>query len=127
MAYELLIQHGNNVFQPVVTGEVSWKTERKSYPGQLQFDIVMDDKIKNISEGDAVRLKKDNNNIFFGFIFSKKTDKEKIISITAYDQLRYFKNKDTYVYENKTAGELVKCWQMILICKQEQLKILVLK
>ena len=62
MAYELLIQHGNNVFQPVVTGEVSWKTERKSYPGQLQFDIVMDDKIKNISEGDAVRLKKDNQN-----------------------------------------------------------------
>jgi hypothetical protein len=31
-----------------------------------------------------------------------------VITITAYDQLRYFKNKDTYVYENKTAGELVK-------------------
>ena len=97
MAYELLIQNGNNVYQPVVTGEITWKTERKSYPGELQFDIVMDDTIKNITEGNAVRLRKDGKNIFFGFIFSKKRDKEKIISIT-----------DTYVYENKTAGELVK-------------------
>lgn len=108
MAYELLIQSGNNVYQPVVVGEITWKTERKSYPGELQFDIVIDDTIKNITEGNAVRLKKDGKNIFFGFIFSKKREKDKKISITAYDQLRYFKNKDTYVYENKTAGELVK-------------------
>lgn len=108
MAYELLIQNGNKVYQPVISGEITWKTERKSYPGELKFDIIMDETIKNITEGNAVRLRKDGNNIFFGFIFSKKTDKDKIISITAYDQLRYFKNKDTYVYENKTASELVK-------------------
>ena len=108
MAYELLIQSGDKVFQPVIVGDITWKTERKSYPGELKFDIVMDDTIKNISEGNAVRFKKDNNNIFFGFIFSKKREKEKVISITAYDQLRYFKNKDTYVYSNKTAGELVR-------------------
>ena len=80
MAYELLIQNGNNVYQPVVIGDITWKTERKSYPGELKFDIVMDDTIKNITEGNAVRLRKDNNNIFFGFIFSKKTDKEKVIT-----------------------------------------------
>ena len=108
MAYELLIQSGDKVFQPVVVGDITWKTERKSYPGELKFDIIMDDTIKNITEGNAVRLRKDNNNIFFGFIFSKSREKEKVISITAYDQLRYFKNKDTYVYENKTAGEIVK-------------------
>lgn len=108
MAYELLIQNGDKVYQPTISGDITWKTERKSYPGELKFDIIMDDTIKNITEGNAVRLKKDNNNIFFGFIFSKKTDKDKIITITAYDQLRYFKNKDTYVYENKTASELVR-------------------
>lgn len=108
MAYELLIQNGDKVYQPAISGEIIWKTERKSYPGELKFDIIMDETIKNITEGNAVRLRKDGNNIFFGFIFSKKTDKDKIISITAYDQLRYFKNKDTYVYENKTASELVK-------------------
>ena len=108
MAYELLIQNGDKVYQPAISGDITWKTERKSYPGELKFDIIMDDTIKNITEGNAVRLKKDDNNIFFGFIFSKKTDKDKVVTITAYDQLRYFKNKDTYVYENKTAGELVK-------------------
>lgn len=108
MAYELLIQNGNNVYQPTVIGDITWKTERKSYPGELQFKIVMDNTIKNITEGNAVRLRKDNNNIFFGFIFSKEMDKDREITIKAYDQLRYFKNKDTYVYTNKTASELVK-------------------
>src|SRR5690606_4144925 len=32
----------------------------------------------------------------------------RIITVTAYDQLRYFKNKDTYVYGNKTAAKLLK-------------------
>lgn len=107
MAYELLIQNGDKVYQPAISGDIKWKTERKSYPGELSFDIIRDDTIK-ITEGNAVRLKKDGKNIFFGFIFSQKRNKDQIISITAYDQLRYFKNKDTYVYENKTASELVK-------------------
>lgn len=38
----------------------------------------------------------------------KKEIKSGIITVTAYDQLRYFKNKDTYVYTNKTADQLVK-------------------
>lgn len=107
MAYELLIQNGDKVYQPSIEGDITWKTERKGYPGELKFNIIQDD-IINITEGNAVRLKKDDSNIFYGFIFSKSSDKEKIVTITAYDQLRYFKNKDTYVYENKTAGELIK-------------------
>ena len=46
--------------------------------------------------------------VFFGFVFTKKRDREGIISVTAYDQLRYLNNKDTYVYENKTASQFVK-------------------
>ena len=30
-----------------------------------------------------------------------------IVTITAYDQIRYLKNKDTLVYENKTADGVV--------------------
>lgn len=107
MAYELLIQNGDKVYQPAIEGDITWKTERKGYPGELKFNIIQDDVI-NVTEGNAVRLKKDGSNIFYGFIFSKSGDKENVITITAYDQLRYFKNKDTYVYENKTAGELIK-------------------
>lgn len=73
----------------------------------MKFKVVKDDVI-SFTEGDAVRLKVNGQNVFYGFIFKKQRDKEQIISVTAYDQLRYLKNKDTIVYENKTAGELIQ-------------------
>ena len=38
----------------------------------------------------------------------QQRSKDGIITVTAYDQLRYLKNKDTYVYENKTASQLIR-------------------
>ena len=104
---ELLIQHGDKVFIPVVQEGITSTTERKGCPGELKFKVVKDDVI-SFTEGDAVRLKVNGQNVFYGFIFKKQRDKEQIISVTAYDQLRYLKNKDTIVYENKTAGELIQ-------------------
>lgn len=104
---ELLIQHGDKVFAPAVQEGITWSTERKGCPGDLKFKVVKDD-ILAITEGDAVRLKVNGSNVFYGFIFKLNRDKEQIISVTAYDQLRYLKNKDTYVYEGKTAGEFIK-------------------
>lgn len=106
MDVELLIQHGNQVFQPVVEEGITWSTERKNTPGQLTFKVVKDD-IINFTEGDAVRMKVNGTGVFYGFVFKKKRDKSNIITVTAYDQLRYLKNKDTYVYTNKTASELI--------------------
>jgi len=65
-----------------------------------------------------VAFKVDNTNLFYGFVFKKKRDKEKIIKTTAYDQLRYLKNKDTKTYTNKRADELVK-----MIANEYQLNI----
>lgn len=104
---ELLIQHGNKVFSPAVQEGITWLTERKGQPGKLSFKVVKDD-VLDFTEGDAVRLKVNGANVFYGFIFKKKRDKQQIISVTAYDQLRYLKNKDTYVYKNKTVGELIQ-------------------
>ena len=104
---ELLIQHGKKVFSPAVQEGITWATERKGCPGELQFKVIKDKKL-TITEGDAVRMKVNNKKVFFGFIFKLKRDKEDIISVTCYDQLRYFKNKDTYVYEKKTASQFLK-------------------
>ena len=103
---ELLIQNGNTVYCPAIEGEMTWTTQRQGSPGKLQFNVIKDDVLK-ITEGNHLQLKVDNNNVFNGFIFTKKSDKSNIISVTAYDQLRYFKNKDTYIYENKRADEVV--------------------
>ena len=104
---ELLIQNGSKIYAPIVQEDVEWQTERVGTPGKLSFKVLKDQTL-DITEGNAVRFKSDDNNVFYGFIFSKKRDKEGIITITAYDQLRYLKNKDTYVYENKTASQVIK-------------------
>lgn len=107
MADELLIQNGTKVFIPVVQDGIEWTTQRAGAPGKLTFKVLLDDTL-DITEGNAVRYKRNDNKIFYGFIFSKKMDKNRIITVTAYDQLRYLKNKATYVYENKTAGDVIK-------------------
>lgn len=106
MSYELLIQNDNTVYAPVVQDDITWETERKGVPGKLTFKVTKDN-ILNFKEGNAIRLTKDNVNVFYGFVFTIKRDKGDTISVTAYDQLRYLKNKDTYVYTNKRADEVV--------------------
>lgn len=104
---ELLIDRNGDIFSPPIVGDLVWTTERQSAPSTLKFS-VMKSATKSFLEGDPVRLKVDGKEVFFGFVFRKERTKENIISVTCYDQLRYLKNKDTIVYENKTAGELIK-------------------
>lgn len=104
---ELLIQNGNTVYEPITEGSIKWETNRKGQPGKLTFSVVADGVISFV-EGNAVSFKVDGHKLFYGFIFKKERDKENLIKVTAYDQLRYLKNKDTYVYSNKTAGELIQ-------------------
>lgn len=104
---ELLIQNGNKVYQASVEDEIKWETDRKGQPGKLTFSVVKDS-IIDFQEGNAVSFKVDGAKVFYGFVFKKERDKGNTIQVTAYDQLRYFKNKDTYVYSNKTAGELIQ-------------------
>lgn len=106
MDTELLITWNKETFIPVIANDIKWTTVRKGAPSKLVFDIVKDDVI-SFQEGAHVAFRWRGHDIFYGFVFTKRRDKEGIISVTAYDQLRYLKNKDTYVYEDKTAAELL--------------------
>lgn len=109
MYVELLVgnESGAKVYQPAVQEGIEWSTERKNTPGKLVFKVLYDD-ILDFSEGSPVRMRVDGDNVFFGFVFKQQRNKDKIITVTAYDQLRYLKNKDTKVYEDKTASQFVK-------------------
>ena len=109
MQVELLIgnESGAKVYLPAVKEGVEWTTERRGVPGKLAFEILGDD-VLDISEGSPVRFKADGMDVFYGFIFKQKRERDRRISITAYDQLRYLKNKDTKVYENKTAAQFIR-------------------
>lgn len=104
---ELMIQNGNTMYEPITLEGIEWSTERQKQPGKLTFSVLKDEKL-NFTEGNHVRLKINGQNVFYGFVFKKQRKNDKIINVTCYDQLRYLKNKDTYIYENKTASDVIK-------------------
>ncbi len=107
---ELIIDNGlekDKVLIPIVYESITWQTNRHGSASVLTFDVLKDDML-NFLEGNSVRLIVDDIGIFYGFIFSKKRDKSGKISITAYDQLRYFKNKGSISCSYTTASNVLK-------------------
>ena len=87
MKVELYIESDGVCYKPVVESGIEWTTVRKATPGKLTFRVVQDS-ILTIREGSAVRFTIDGINLFYGFIFTRKRNKEALVEITAYDQLR---------------------------------------
>lgn len=104
---ELYIRNDGVTYQPIVEEGIEWETERKGTPGKLTFTVYQDGNLK-FSYGSAVTFKYDGNNVFYGFVFKMTPTTDGLIKIVAYDQLRYFKNKHTYIYKNKRLDQLVK-------------------
>lgn len=102
---KLTIQHNETVFEPPVEEGVKIEWERTGTPGKLTFTTI---KSMSFDEGDPVCFYYDNKLVFIGFVFKKKRDREHRIEVTCYDQLRYLKNKYTYVFEKKTATQIIK-------------------
>lgn len=103
--FNLLISHSGSIYSPSVTDTITLTSYRSSSPSSLKFSIVVDDIV--FTEGDSVSFSVDNVGVFFGFIFSFSRSSSNILNVVAYDQLRYFKNKDTYIYNEKTASQLL--------------------
>lgn len=72
---------------------------------KLDFKYIDDDLV--IKNGSVVRFEYKGVNIFYGYVFKVQSNKEKEVSVTAYDQLRYCKAKDTIVVKNDTINTLV--------------------
>lgn len=105
---QLLIKGtGGKIFEPITEDNIELETNRKGAPSRLTFTVVKDN-IISFPEGAKVQLKVDGVGVFIGFVFEKSRDKAQRIQVTAYDQLRYFKNKGNYRYTNKTASEVLR-------------------
>ena len=107
MGCEIIIENNGTYYAPVVIDSVVWTLERKGAPGKLSFTVAKDS-IIDFQEGSPVRMAADGTDLFYGFVFTKKRDKKHHIAVTAYDQLRYLKNKDTLCYANQTANGVVE-------------------
>ena len=102
---DLILSHNKKLYGlPLEEGlTVTW--ERKNAPGRLEFKTIADGLM---SHGDAIALKVNGKGFFYGFIFELKPSQDGTVSVIAYDQLRYLKNKDTYMYKKKTGSKLIK-------------------
>ncbi len=109
MKYELFIKHGDTLYFPPIVDGVTIEWERKGQPGKLSFEVIKTDAL-SFDEGDACRFSVEGAAVFYGFVFekSRQGSNPQKIKVVVHDQLYYLKNKDTYVYTNKTASEVVK-------------------
>lgn len=103
----LLIESGGKIYRPYICDDIKVTRERTGAPSKMTFSCVDIDGM-TIEQGSTVSFRYKNNKIFFGYVFSleRSSDGEKV-DITCYDQLRYFKNQDSFVY-NKTYTDLLK-------------------
>ena len=104
---DVLITNGKKqFFIPVEDGmKIVW--ERQGTPGTLTFSAMYDKDYK-ITEGNSVLVSVDSTKFFYGFIFKHSMSKDGMVSYTAYDQLRYLKNKDNVIYTKKRADQVIK-------------------
>ncbi len=111
-AITLLItnEKGRTMYPPVADG-VQLSSSRRGSPAVLKFTVLKDKAMADLggfAEGALAQLFADGKPLFQGYIFSKRRDKEGTIECTAYDQIRYLKNKDVLRYKNMLASDVVK-------------------
>lgn len=107
MVVRLAITRGNVVQYPITADEITLTQSRRGSPGKLTFSIIKDELV-DVQEGDSVLLQVNSMPVFYGFVFEKScTGGNPKVGITAYDQIRYLKNKDSFTY-NATVDELVR-------------------
>ncbi len=101
---------GEIIYPPVADG-VQLSSSRRGGPGTLKFTVLKDAAMADLggfAEGALAQLFVEGKPLFQGYIFSKRRDKEGAIECTAYDQIRYLKNKDVLRYKNMLASDVVK-------------------
>ena len=79
----------------------SWKTKRAGSPAQLDLTLLPDSGV-DIIEGGIVTV----DSLFRGYVFKRSYNEKGEVSVTAYDQLRYLKNKETYVFQGQRADQI---------------------
>ena len=105
----LTIQSKGKLFSPPVKDDVEIEWDMVGSPGKLTFTTTkIPGNDKSFNEGDAVCFYYGGKQIFMGYVFTKQRDRQHHIKVTCYDQIRYLKNKYTYVFENKTATQIIQ-------------------
>ncbi|WP_238177946.1 XkdQ/YqbQ family protein [Paenibacillus contaminans] len=95
-----------------ITSDLSWTTTRIGRPASVDFSLIRNgiyqERAFAVSNGDIVRIRMDEANVFYGYVFAVKVNQNDEVSVKAYDQTRYLLVKDTYVFKAATATQIIK-------------------
>ncbi|MBB6633564.1 XkdQ/YqbQ family protein [Cohnella thailandensis] len=96
-----------------IVADLQWQTARIGKAGTLSFTLIDNnrfygDKSFAIRNGDIIQVRKDQTNVFYGYVFEIGYGAGEEIRIKAYDQIRYLMANDTYVFTGKTATEIIQ-------------------
>ncbi|MGG4449658.1 XkdQ/YqbQ family protein [Brevibacillus porteri] len=112
--YEVLIDNkdGNVWDISNIVTDITWKTNRIGSPGSLEFTLIKGAIYQDVSfkvkNGDIVRFRYNDQNVFYGYVFSIDGGRDESVRIKCYDQIRYLLNKDTYVFAKVTATDIIQ-------------------
>jgi len=113
MGFCIRIQHNDQIFEPVTTGDITL-TREKNKPAVIEFTIMADD-IITVEAGNTVSVTADDlyprgetHFVIFAYIFKIIPKKNGEATITAYDQIRYLLNTDAYTYADKTLTQFLR-------------------
>ena len=98
-------------------GDIQISSWIEDQPSKCTFTVY---KSGNLAfwEGASISITIDGKGIFFGYIFTKERNSEvDIIKCTAYDQLVYWKAKDSKVFKGLTSDQIFE-----QLCKEYNLK-----
>ncbi|WP_282801214.1 XkdQ/YqbQ family protein [Secundilactobacillus kimchicus] len=101
----------------VLQTDIKWTTDINFSAGELTFKLTEVDEGFIPHEGDIVWFRWDKKPVFRGRIFKYDYDESENFSITAYDNLRYFKNQDSLVWPVSTIDQ-----RFTKVCKLTGLK-----
>ncbi|MGM1048648.1 hypothetical protein SAMN05661091_0871 [Paenibacillus uliginis N3/975] len=95
-----------------VVTDITWKTSRQAKPASLDITFVNDglaqSKKFDVANGDIVRFRKDNKDLFYGYVFSKEWGADAQVKLMAYDQVRYLSSNETYRFENVKVEDIIR-------------------
>lgn len=112
---EMLLDNKNGKVWDIskIVTDITWKTNRFGQPGSLEFTLIKgaphyQSKDFQYSNGDIIRFRYQDHNVFYGYIFNIESGLDENVKILAYDQIRYLTASDTYVFANVTATEVIR-------------------
>lgn len=91
-----------------IAGKVRLSSEWRNGASKFEFEILAEKLPFTINRGSYLTFSYGGINMFAGRVFSSKRTSEKVISIVAYDQLRYFKAKDTVMRKDSTLTQFIE-------------------